>query len=65
MNEAFRKVLITSVWAVFSGDLEDGLLEYKSHFDPHIVSYLGEFDSPFWPVLYRLYRFMKDKLDNA
>lgn len=62
MNDAFRKGADYVGMGGISGDLEDGLLEYKSHFDPHIVSYLGEFDLPVCPVLYRLYRFMKEKL---
>lgn len=61
MNTAFIKGADYVGMGGISGDLEDGLLEYKSHFDPHIVSYLGEFDLPVRPFLYRLYRFMKDK----
>ncbi|NLZ66638.1 MAG: aminoacyltransferase [Clostridiaceae bacterium] len=64
MNEAFRKGAGYVGMGGISGDLEDGLLEYKSHFDPHVVSYLGEFDLPVRPFLYRLYRLMKNKLGH-
>ncbi len=56
MNEAFSRGAKFVGMGGVEGDLKGGLMEYKSYFDPHVVAYLGEFDFPVNPLLYKVYR---------
>lgn len=53
MQDAFeRGAAYTSTGGV-PGTLDDGLTQFKSHFNPHFVEMVGEFDYPVRPLLYR------------
>ena len=53
MQEAFeRGAAFTSTGGV-PGTLDDGLTKFKSHFNPHFVEMVGEFDYPVRPLMYR------------
>lgn len=55
MQEAFSRGAKFASMGGVEGNLQDGLMEYKSHFDPHVVSFLGEFDLPINHLLYQAY----------
>lgn len=59
MNAAFAKGAKFASMGGVDGNLQDGLMEYKNHFDPHVVSFLGEFDMPINKILYKAYLFLR------
>ena len=44
------------------GTLDDGLSKFKANFNPVIIEYVGEFDLPVMPLLYKLAKFAQKKL---
>lgn len=44
------------------GTLDDGLSKFKSNFNPVIIEYVGEFDLPVMPLLYKLAKFAQKNL---
>lgn len=36
------------------GSLDDGLTKFKDNFNPTINEFIGEFDIPVYPIMYRL-----------
>ena len=58
MNEAFKRgARYCSIGGV-ENSLDDGLMEFKSHFSPIVIEKLGEFDYPIRSLLYRGVRFL-------
>lgn len=57
MDEAFAAGADYVSMGGVEGDLEDGLMAYKKHYDPQVVAFLGEFDYPVNKLLYKAYRF--------
>lgn len=47
------------------GTLDDGLAKFKSNFNPVIIEYVGEFDLPVMPLLYKLAKFAQNKLKGS
>lgn len=47
------------------GSLDDGLTKFKDNFNPTINEFIGEFDIPVYPIMYRLtqkeYEILKSK----
>ncbi|WP_462289643.1 peptidoglycan bridge formation glycyltransferase FemA/FemB family protein, partial [Holdemanella biformis] len=47
------------------GTLDDGLTKFKDNFNPTINEFIGEFDIPVYPFMYRLtqkaYKILKSK----
>lgn len=47
------------------GTLDDGLTKFKDNFNPTINEFIGEFDIPVYPIMYRLtqkaYKILKSK----
>ena len=52
-------------WAFVEGTLDDGLTKFKDNFNPTINEFIGEFDIPVYPFMYRLtqkaYKILKSK----
>ena len=44
------------------GTLDDGLSKFKANFNPVIIEYVGEFDLPVMPLLYKLAKFAQKNL---
>ena len=44
------------------GTLDDGRSKFKAYFNPVIIEYVGEFDLPVMPLLYKLAKFAQKKL---
>lgn len=44
------------------GTLDDGLSKFKANFNPVIIEYVGEFDLPVMPLLYKLAKFVQKNL---
>ena len=44
------------------GTLDDGLSKFKANFNPVIIEYVGEFDLPVMPLLYKLEKFAQKNL---
>ena len=44
------------------GTLDDGLSKFKANFNPVSIEYVGEFDLPVMPLLYKLAKFAQKKL---
>ncbi|MGB4610871.1 MAG: peptidoglycan bridge formation glycyltransferase FemA/FemB family protein [Saccharofermentanales bacterium] len=59
MEEAFAHGAKYVNMGGVENNLQDGLMEYKKNFDPHVVSYLGEFDLPVNKLLYKAYRLLR------
>ncbi|MCD4549132.1 peptidoglycan bridge formation glycyltransferase FemA/FemB family protein [Schaalia sp. lx-260] len=60
MTEAFdRGAQYCSIGGV-SNTLDDGLMKFKSHFNPIVIEKLGEFDFPIRKLMYRVVKFFID-----
>ena len=50
---------------LIEGTLDDGLTKFKDNFNPTINEFIGEFDIPVYPFMYRLtqkaYKILKSK----
>ena len=50
---------------LIEGTLDDGLTKFKDNFNPTINEFIGEFDIPIYPFMYRLtqkaYKILKSK----
>lgn len=58
MDEAFAAGADYVSMGGVEGNLEDGLMAYKKHYDPHVVAFLGEFDYPVNKLLYKAYQLL-------
>ncbi|MDO5033759.1 MAG: peptidoglycan bridge formation glycyltransferase FemA/FemB family protein [Eubacteriales bacterium] len=59
MQAAFAQGAKYASMGGVEGDLQDSLMEYKNHFDPHVVAFLGEFDLPINKLLYQAYLLLR------
>ena len=62
---AFEKGCSWSNMGGVEGTLDDGLTKFKDNFNPTINEFIGEFDIPIYPFMYRLtqkaYKILKSK----
>ncbi len=62
---AFEKGCSWSNVGGVEGTLDDGLTKFKDNFNPTINEFIGEFDIPIYPFMYRLtqkaYKILKSK----
>lgn len=62
---AFDRRCLWSNMGGVEGSLDDGLTKFKDNFNPTINEFIGEFDIPVYPIMYRLtqkaYKILKSK----
>ena len=62
---AFERGCSWSNMGGVEGSLDDGLTKFKDNFNPTINEFIGEFDIPVYPFMYRLtqkaYKILKSK----
>lgn len=62
---AFERGCSWSNMGGVEGTLDDGLTKFKDNFNPTINEFIGEFDIPVYPFMYRLtqkaYKILKSK----
>lgn len=62
---AFDRRCLWSNMGGVEGSLDDGLTKFKDNFNPTINEFIGEFDIPVYPIMYRLtqkaYEILKSK----
>ena len=62
---AFERGCSWSNMGGVEGTLDDGLTKFKDNFNPTINEFIGEFDIPVYPIMYRLtqkaYKILKSK----
>ena len=65
---AFDRRCLWSNMGGVEGSLDDGLTKFKDNFNPTINEFIGEFDIPVYPIMYRLtqkaYEILKDLTEN-
>lgn len=66
-EEAYQDGIVWANMGGIEGDLQDGLTKFKSHFNPTIEEFIGEFTIPvsylYYPaeLLYRLRKYLRHK----
>ncbi len=58
IEAAFEKGAISVNMGGVENSLQDGLMEYKKNFDPHVAVFLGEFDMPVSGLMYKAYQLL-------